>query len=96
MMIILSEDEYNSLIKKEVHEKVVESLQEVITQDDAIISKLKEEVLHNRPCYQKGDNVYCDGCPLGFENLGICKDSKNYSKLNSNEHIKEMSLGRLF
>ena len=53
MMFILSEDEYNSLIKKEVHEKVVESLQEVISQDDAIISKLKEEVLHNRPCYQK-------------------------------------------
>ena len=36
MMFILSEDEYNSLIKKEVHEKVVESLQEVISQDDAI------------------------------------------------------------
>ena len=80
MMFILSEDEYNSLIKKKVHEKVVESLQEVIAQDDDIISKLKEEILHNRPCYQKGDNVYCDGCPLGFENLGICRDRTNYSK----------------
>lgn len=80
MMIILSEDEYNSLIKKDEHQKVVDSLQEVIAQDGTIISKLKDEVLKNRPCYQKGKNAYCDGCPLGFENLNICEGTQNYSK----------------
>lgn len=80
MMYILNESEYNSFMKKDEHQKVVDSLQEVIAQDDAIISKLKDEVLKNRPCYQKGQNSYCDGCPLGFENLGICKGAHNYSK----------------
>lgn len=80
MMYILSEEDYDSLMSKEKHQQVVNSLQEVITQDDAIISKLKDEVLKNRPCYKKGQNAYCDGCPLGFENLGVCSEGTNYSK----------------
>lgn len=80
MMFILTEEEYNSLVAREEHEKVVDSLKKVISEDNDIIFKLQEEILKDRACYKKGSEAYCDGCPLGFENLGICRGGTNYSK----------------
>lgn len=81
MKYILSEEEFKNMVPIEKHQEVRNKLLDVIEKEKSDIKKLKAAVLGNRPCYDKGSSAYCDGCPLGFENLDLCEaEETNYSK----------------
>ncbi len=84
MQYILSEEEYKSLIPAKEYERIRNSLLGENARLENIINSLKNEVLKDRECPDKGNApalFYCDGCVLGFEGLNICTSSrKRYSK----------------
>lgn len=81
MKYILSEEEFKNMIPIEKHQKVRNGLLDIIEKNKSDIEILKNTVLGSRPCYNKGSSAYCDGCPLGFENLDLCEaETTNYSK----------------
>ncbi len=91
MQYILSEEEYKSLIPAKEYERIRNELLDENARLENIINSLKNEILKDRECPDKGnalaskDNVltlfYCDGCVLGFEGLNVCTSSKKrYSK----------------
>ena len=84
MQYILSEEEYKSLIPIKEYERIRNSLLDENARLENIINSLKNEVLKDCECPDKGNApalFYCDGCVLGFEELNVCTSSKKrYSK----------------
>lgn len=84
MQYILSEEEYKSLIPVKEYERIRNELLDENARLENIINSLKNEILKDRECPDRGNEpalFYCDGCVLGFEGLNVCTSSKkSYSK----------------
>ena len=81
MQYILSEEEFKALIPRETHAQIRNDLLDDNATLKDIINSLKAEVVRDRPCRDRGDQSYCDGCRLGFEGLNLCtSNKKEYSK----------------
>ena len=82
MQYLLTEEEYNQMVPRDVHNNMIKDMVTSNSELKSTINLLKAKVMENRPCYDRGNtSAYCDGCPLGFENLGLCTAKEtNYSK----------------
>ena len=81
MQYLLEKEEFDNLIDKKKYNEVVGNLLDECSNRDKTIEKLKYEIMKNRPCPQRDfKDGYCDGCPLGIENLKVCTTIQNYSK----------------
>lgn len=81
MQYILTEEEYKNIIPLSKH---IEELKKIKSENMGLrstVNILKSKIIEDRPCYDRGNNAYCDGCPLGFEYLNLCDaEHTNYSK----------------
>jgi hypothetical protein len=81
MQYILSEEEFKTYVPETEHKRIVRDLlkniEDLEKENKSLIEHITDEGV---PCKEFPIQWYCDGCPLGFEKLGVCQKTKYYSK----------------